>query len=198
MQQPLFDFLADLGDAQATQYLLAHSVNAGRMNYMARTTPASMCREAANDFDKAVLQTAAVALKQKWSTHEAQQSSFSTRDGGLGLRPVADILDAAYIGSRAATHELCASIRPAHTWDADALGSPLREVFVQVRHVAGLPLCSDDDKKLFTQRRLSRSLETARLKVWDAGVPAASRARRLAYADQRRGETVRLHTFQDT
>ena len=108
------------------------------------------------------------------------------------MRPVADILDAAYIGSRAATHELCASIRPAHTWDADALGNPLREAFLQVRHVAGLPLCSDGDKKLFTQRRLSRSLETARLKVWDAGVPAASPVRRLAYAAKGAGRLYEL------
>ena len=108
------------------------------------------------------------------------------------MRPVADILDAAYIGSRAATHELCASIRPAHTWDADALASPLREAFAQVRQIAGLPLCSDDDKKLFTQRRLSRSLETARLRLWDAGVPAASRVRRLAYAAKGAGRLYEL------
>ena len=42
-QQGVIQFLADLQDPQVTHYLLAHSVNAGRLNYLARTTPAPFC-----------------------------------------------------------------------------------------------------------------------------------------------------------
>ena len=39
---------------------------------------------------------------------------FSTKEGGLGLRTIADKTDAAYVASRNATHVLCTQIRPCH------------------------------------------------------------------------------------
>ena len=67
-------FLAELGDPQVTHYLLTHSVNAGRMSYLARTTPAAACAEAAEMFDDAVLQAAAAAVGQPWSAEQREQA----------------------------------------------------------------------------------------------------------------------------
>ena len=90
-----FQFLAELRDPQATHNLLKWSVNSGRVNYMARTTPAAACAEAEKAFDVAVTDTLAATVRQHWSARQLQQVSLATREGGLGLGRATDMIDAA-------------------------------------------------------------------------------------------------------
>ena len=60
-QSKVLTFLAELGDPQVTHYLVKWCVNGSRMNYMARTTPCSVTREAATSFDKAVVDALATS-----------------------------------------------------------------------------------------------------------------------------------------
>ena len=100
-----------------THYMLAHSVNGCRFNYLARTTLGDACREVANAFDESVLQTEEAAFRQMWYPAQMRQATFSTRDGGRGL-------DAAYVVSRAATQALYDAVRPVHRWAQEGTGGP--------------------------------------------------------------------------
>ena len=51
------------------------------------------------------------------SDMQRTRAGFSTKEGGLGLRTMADKTEAAYIASRHATHVLCTQIRHRHRGD---------------------------------------------------------------------------------
>ena len=46
-----------------------------------------------------------------------EQATLGVRQGGLGVRRISDIADAAYIASRAATFEDCRAMDAQHVWD---------------------------------------------------------------------------------
>ena len=185
-------FLGELNDPHVTHYLLKHSVNACRMNYLARTTPAGACGEAARNFDEAVLQTAAAAFGQKWTAQQQTQASFSTRDGGLGLRCISQDLDAAYVGCRAATHRLCSAIRPSHAWDTTSDGEPLAEAFVRLSVATGIANLSDEPQDRLRQQRLAKAVASGRVARWcEAGNPS-DRTRRLAYSAKGAGKVYEI------
>ena len=87
-----FAALRSLEVPHVAYYLLRWSVNASRMHYLSRATPSLYCREALETFDLEIKQT-------------------FIEFPGLGLRLAVAVADAAYLGSRADTHDLCASIR---------------------------------------------------------------------------------------
>jgi hypothetical protein len=167
-----------VGQAVSLPHRLTHSVNAGRMSYLARTTPSAACAEAAEMFDDAVLQAAAAAVGQQWSAEQREQATLSAKQGGLGLRKVADVADSAYVASRAATHEWCEAIRPTHRWDAQEPGSPLAEA------LGRLPAAvqGERERDKLTQTRLAKSALDSKLGRWQAQVGPADRTRRKAYA----------------
>ena len=124
----VLELLEELGDPHTGHYLMRWSVNAGRMNYMARTTPEAVCREAAEAFDDAVLKSASALVGQRWTNGQAQQACFGTGHAGLGFRRMVDVLSAAYVGSGAVTHEICRAIRAEHRWDSHDTNSLLAHV----------------------------------------------------------------------
>ena len=87
------------------------------MNYLARTTPPEFTQTAACDFDKAVVDTIGATCNVVLSDMQRTKAGFSTKEGGLGLRTIADKTEAAYIASRNATHILCTQIRHCHRGD---------------------------------------------------------------------------------
>ena len=70
-----------------THYLLTHCLNAGRMNYVAHTTPPRHQGDEARRYDESALEAAAAAVNQRWSDRQREQASFATSAGGLGTRP---------------------------------------------------------------------------------------------------------------
>jgi len=115
-QQSVLTFLAELGDAQVAHYLMRWCVNGSRMNYMVRTTPPSSTSTAALAFDNAVTDCVGVVCNIDVIDLQRKQARFGIRGGGLGIRAVSDRADAAYIASRAVTHDVCQAIRRAHCW----------------------------------------------------------------------------------
>ncbi len=129
-QNSTLNFLAELGDAQVAHGMLRRCVNSSRLNYMARTTPCDATREAATAFDRDAVEAFAAASRTPLTERQRLRAGFAVWDGGLGLRPIGDRVDAAYIASRAATHELCRAISAAHSWNVDSPDDPLHEACV--------------------------------------------------------------------
>ena len=187
-QRALFEFLAELGDPQIIHNLLKWSVNAGRMNYMARTTPAAACADAMAAFDVAVTDTLAATVGQQWSERQVQQVSFATRQGGLGLGRPTEMRDAAYKGSRAATQALCVAIRPEHRWEIEEDGQPLNEAAVQARRMANDLTLLDGEIIKLTQQYIGSAIRKYAARRWrDAGTPA-DRAIHNAYSAKGAGK----------
>ena len=162
------DFLSGLEDAQVAYYLLSWSANASRLNYLARTTPSAVCRDSLAVFDKAVLaalsSTTALVLSQRQQT----QATLPLKAGGLGLRPAAVVADAAYIASRAATHNLCTQIWPLHRWDATSLASSLAHGLQRCRNLLPDPSVLDSSPTDLKQCSLVRAVEQKRVQQWRA------------------------------
>lgn len=97
-----------------TLYLAKWCVNSSRMNYLARTTPHHLTRADALDFDKAVLETIGASCTILLSAQQRVRCGFGRKKGGLGLRSIANSVDAAYIASRSTTDGLCRRMRPEH------------------------------------------------------------------------------------
>ena len=66
------------------------------------------------DFDAAVADMIGATCNVVLSDMQRTRVGFSIKEGGLGLRTIADKTDAAYIASRHATHFLCTQIRHCH------------------------------------------------------------------------------------
>ena len=72
-----------------------------------RTTPPEFTQTAACDFDAAVVDMFGATCNVVLSDMQRTRVGFSIKEGGLGLRTIADKNDAAYIASRHAAHFLC-------------------------------------------------------------------------------------------
>ena len=112
-QAKVIEFLSDLGDPQVTHFLARFCINGSRFYCLARTTPAEFTQTAACDFDAAVVDMIGATCNIVLSDMQRTRVGFSTMEGGLGLRTIADKTDAAYMASRSATH-VCTQIRQCH------------------------------------------------------------------------------------
>jgi hypothetical protein len=170
-QSKAFEALRSLEDPHVAYYLLRWSANASRMNYLSRTTPSKYCRTALESFDCEVRQTFVGVSGLALDDDQWTQATFKPREGGLGLRSAAAVADAAYLGSRSDTHELCALIREGWTWDVDHMGSFLEQASTQVNamlEASGSSQRCDASQPRLKQSIVGKMIETARVKSWDA------------------------------
>ena len=180
-------FLSELEDAHVAHYLLTHSVNNGRLTYMARTTPLRHCENALQMFDRAVIEAAGVSVKQHWSDAQSEQATFAPKDGGLGFRKAAAIADAAYVASRSATQALCAGIRDQHCTDLEDLLDPVGQASERlVQH--GVTMPESAASKPIRQQQLSQKLYTKAINSWDEHVTPDDRVRRKAHSAKGAGK----------
>ena len=106
-QTELYGFLETLPGAQVRYYLLKPAANASRLNYWARTTPCCHGHAAFTALGAAMLRAAASCVNQNWSDIQTLQAAMPARPGGLGLRQITHLADAAYIASCVAAQTLC-------------------------------------------------------------------------------------------
>lgn len=158
--------IASLSDAQVGYYLLRWSCNAGRMNYLARTTPAGVCRDAMLSFDAAVRRSLDQLLGIGLSSRQWSQATLPVKMGGLGLRSAASSADAAYVASRAATHQMCSAIRADHAWDTQG-GADLASATGRLS-ASGVIRTSWADPAGITQNKLNKALAEHHAANWRA------------------------------
>ena len=115
--------IAELPDKHAALYLLRYQI--GRMDYLIRTTPASMCEAALVRFDADIRCSYQAIVARVLTEVQWEHACLPTRDGGLGLRSVRGSADAAYYSSRAATWERCEAIYSGY---AGLMDDPVRQV----------------------------------------------------------------------
>jgi hypothetical protein len=133
-------------------------------------------------FDAAVCQAASSAIGQHWTQRQREQASFKAADGGLGILSVAEVLDAAYVGSRAATHELCVAIRPAQRWEHAEDTTPLSAAVANLQQaIPDLAAVAGEAKQL-KQGRLSGKVRDNLVKSWRETADAQERVRLNAYS----------------
>ena len=123
-QVEILQKVGQLPDAQVGYYLLRFSCGAGRMTYMARTTPARLCGQGLRTYDDGMRDSFSALTGLQPDALAWEQATLPAQVGGLGLRPIVSIADAAYIGSRAATLERGAAVWPPFSWDI-GVGSDL-------------------------------------------------------------------------
>ena len=177
--------VGQLEDPQVGYYLLRFSCGAGRMTYMARTTPARLCRDGLLAFDSGVQASFTELTGFHPDALAWEQATLPVQLGGLGLRPAAGIADAAYIGSRAATFERCNALWPCFQWDSN-LGSDLsvalQHCWDQLRTpVLPVPFQWDDHTTL-TQTHLSSLVSKTLLDGWYSRAGSDDACRLHAYA----------------
>lgn len=76
--------------------------------------------------------------------------------------------DAAYVASRAATHELCTHVRTSHRWDAVGPPSPLTAALHDCRDLLPDPAVLDAGPSAVKQGSLVRAVEMRRVQQWRA------------------------------
>ena len=177
--------IGHIGDAQVGYYLLRFSGGTGRMNYMARTTPARLCGDGLRVFDESVHDAFCELTGFRPHTLACEQATLPVQFGGLGLRPAAGIADVAYIGSRAATLERCQALWPSFQWDAGFggdLDAALQRSWTQLStSTTPVPFPRDDPTKL-TQTHLRSLLSKAFLAEWCGRAGSDDVCRLHAYA----------------
>ena len=143
----------------AALYLLRYQI--GRMDYLIRTTPASMCEAALVQFDAGIRCSYQAIVARVLTESQWEHACLPTRDGGLGLRSVRGSADAAYYSSRAATWERCEAIYSGY---ASLMDDPVRQVESNVNsklgehhHIPALP----SDAHIPSQQSISRWLSAA-------------------------------------
>ena len=119
-------------------------------------------------FDKAVLAALGSTTALVLTRRQEMQTTLPVKQGGLGLRPAAIVADAAYVASRAATHELCTHIRPSHKWDAVGPSSPLTAALQGCRDLLPDPAVLDAGPSAVKQGSLVRAVEMRRVQQWRA------------------------------
>ena len=192
-QSKAFEALRSLEDPHVAYYLLRWSANASRMNYLSRTTPSKYCRTALESFDCEVRQTFVGVSGLALDDDQWTQATFKPREGGLGLRSAAAVADAAYLGSRSDTHELCALIREGWTWDVDHMDSFLEQASTQVNamlEASGSSQRCDASQPRLKQSIVGKMIETARVKSWDAAQSPDAQCRRHAYSGLHAGKVL--------
>ncbi len=181
-QRGILNYLADLGDAQVAHYLLKWCVNGSRMNYLVRTTPPSATHDAAKQFDAAMVDALAASCGLVLSEAQRTRVTFAADAGGLGLRCVADRVDAAYVASRAATHAVCRAIWPQHVWDADRIDTPLGLAASSLQlKLPNVSLLEEASAGL-TQRRLNVEIDAWKRREWCSTEAAPSQVHLHAYS----------------
>jgi len=178
-----FESLRAVEDPHVCYYLLRWSANASRMNYLARTTPVAFCGKALEEFDLEVKHTFCSTTGLALDDSQWMQATFSSKQAGLGLRSAAATADAAYLGSRADTFELCAGIRDGLLWDYDRPGSYVEQSGNRLRALFD---CDFSEPKL-TQHQLSRKIEKSRIADWQTTQRPDAQCRRNAYSAQHAG-----------
>ena len=110
--------------------------------------------KALEEFDLEVKHTFCSTTGLALDDSQWMQATFSSKQAGLGLRSAAATADAAYLGSRADTFELCAGIRDGLLWDYDLPGSYGEQSGNRLRALFD---CDFSEPKL-TQHQLSRKI----------------------------------------
>ena len=123
-QVAILQKVGQLPDAQVGYYLLRFSCGAGRLTYMARTTPVRLCGQGLRTYDDGMRNSFSALTGLQLDTLAWEQATLPAQAGGLGLRPTVSIADVAYIGSRAVIVERGAAVWPPFSWDIGA-GSDL-------------------------------------------------------------------------
>lgn len=121
------------------------------------------------------------------------QATFRVKDGGLGLSPTESVADAAYLGSRAATHQACQAVRPAHSWDAAGPGSPIAAAVDRCNgklEAVGMATRIQGGNPEMTQRQVSKLLSLARVKAWQAAVNPDDACNLSAYSAPQAGKAL--------
>ena len=144
-------------------------------------------------FDNEVRQTFVCVAGMPLDDHQWTQATFGTGAGGLGLRSAASFADAAYLGSRSDTHELCARIREGWIWDVEEDGSFLKLAAMRVSTIlepAGWSQFCDLSQPGLKQSVLGKMIESARVKSWDDLQQPDSKCRRRAYSAVHAGKVL--------
>jgi hypothetical protein len=124
------------------------------------------------DFDAAVIDAASAAVDQHWA-----QASFNAAEGGLGLGSVAEVLEAAYVGSRAATHDICLGIRPLQRWEHQSAGTALATAFEHLRQEIDDPALGECQPAHLRQGKLASKVRTKRRHAWQETATAQEHVR---------------------
>ena len=101
-------------------------------------------------------------------------------------------VDAAYVASRAVTHDLCTAIWPEYTWEAGLQGTELADACGRLDAIIGCPGIADEDKRKLTQRRLNKAVAAKRVEQWSSTNAPSDRTRRNAYAAKGAGKLYEL------
>ena len=131
-------------------------------------------------------------MGQAWSEQQCEQAAFGCADGGLGFYKVADTLPAAYVASRAMTHEHCTAIRPDHKWDSQVAGSALACAYGSLSAVVDDPSVLDGERSRMTQKRLGKAIRDRKRRIWKESVSPADRVRFNAYSAKGCGKLYEL------
>ncbi len=191
-QRAVLEFLGGLGDPQVTHYLAKWCVNGSRMNYLARTTPPQWTHDASLDFDKAVVDTIGAACNIVLSDAQRTRCGFSAKTGGLGLRTIADRVDAAYIASRAATDRWCRRIRPEHKGAHDLRDGHLQHAIDSLRRRLPDVDVGNMDLEDITQSKLNVQIDAANIQLWCDEVQPQDRVHLQAYSAKGCGHEITL------
>jgi hypothetical protein len=118
--------IAELPDSHCALHLLRYQ--AGRMNYLARTTPAVDIESALGFFDSSIREGYETIVGKRTSEMKWSQAALPTRLGGLGLVSARANADAAYCASRAIIRDQGRAIYPSSpAWnDAVSEGDPFQ------------------------------------------------------------------------
>ncbi len=188
----VLNLLADLGDPQVSHYLVKWCVNGGRMNYTVRTTPPCATSSAAATFDAAVVDAVAASCNLVLSEKQRARIAFPLKRGGMGVRSVADRADAAYVASRAATHELCRRIRPRHGGEHNDRDTYLQSAMASLHERLPESATLAGELAEITQSRLNEEIDAVNIRRWASGVEPSERVHLQAYSALGCGHEVDL------
>eukprot|EP00438_Fugacium_kawagutii_P010523 Skav214520 [mRNA] locus=scaffold410:228880:231177:- [translate_table: standard] len=169
-QATTVQLVGGLEDPQVAYYLLRWCCTGGRMNYLARTTPARHCLPAMAAFDLALhdafcASTGLALDRQAW-----QQAQLPVGDGGLGLRPAVELADAAYVGSCVMVLDRCRALWTPAAWEGPDATTDLGLAIARCNGLlqqAGLqPPLGDQPERSLSQSAISRRLREAHLLAW--------------------------------
>jgi hypothetical protein len=109
--------LRGLSSKHVALYLLKGAGNACRVLYYVRCCPIDMVGYFINQFDAEFRQTFEDIVGFRVSESQWDQAALGVKLGGMGMTRGNDVADAAYLASRAATHEDCIKMDAHHVWD---------------------------------------------------------------------------------
>ena len=177
-QAKVVDAISHLPDPHCAYYLLRYSGNASRMTYLTRTTPKQCCSSALTHFDYTVQEAFGRLAGLELTQQMWLQATLATRDGGFGLRPCADVADAAYLASRAVSQPLGEAVWGDFCWEADHPGNFLEAATAHCNSMliaAGMPdrvIAASRDAAALSQRRVTACMDACRLWRWQQGASA--------------------------